>query len=198
VVLLPDRTAPPGPASTAAHRADDPFEVVRGRTGQVAFTVGISEREQRPERAPALLEQARHAADLGVRLGRAGRTTSYEELGIYRLLLHIDDLDQLLDYARDVLGPLMDYDTRGKPDLVHTLSTYLSQHESPKQTARVLRVHVNTVSYRIQRIQALTSLDLTDPDDRLSAHVAVKILESLRAGGTVAGRHGAASSPHPR
>jgi DNA-binding PucR family transcriptional regulator len=61
---------------------------------------------------------------------------------------------------------------------VGTLSAYLNQRESLKQTARVLHVHVNTVTYRIQRIEQLTSLDLTNPDHRLSAHVAAKIIES--------------------
>jgi DNA-binding PucR family transcriptional regulator len=41
--------------------------------------------------------------------------------------------------------------------------------------------HVNTVTYRIQRVEQLTSLDLTNPDHRLSAHVAAKIIESQRS-----------------
>jgi DNA-binding PucR family transcriptional regulator len=36
--------------------------------------------------------------------------------------------------------------------------------------------------YRIQRIEQLASLDLTNPDHRLSAHVATKIVESQRPG----------------
>ena len=85
-------------------------------------------------------------------------------------------------FAEDVLGPLIDYDACHKVDLVGTLSIYLNQRESLKQTARVLRVHVNTVAYRIQRIERLTSLDLANPDHRLSAHVAAKIIESRKGG----------------
>ena len=146
-------------------------------------TCGLSERTDRPELAPQALLQAQHAIDLGIRLGRAGQTISYAELGIYRLLLQIGDMHQLWRFAEDVLGALIYYDARHKLDLVGTLSIYLNQHESLKQTARVLRVHVNTVSYRIQRIEQLTSLDLANPDDRLSAHVAAKIIESRKAGG---------------
>ena len=75
-----------------------------------------------------------------------------------------------------------DYGARRKVDLVGPPSVYLNQHESLKQTARVLRVHANTVAYRIQRIERLTALDRTDPDHRLSAHVATKIVESHMAG----------------
>ena len=131
--------------------------------------------------APQALRQAQHAIDLGIRLGRSGQTICYEELGIYRLLLQIGDMHQLRQFAEDVLGALIDYDARHKVDLIGTLSVYLNQHESLKQTARVLRVHVSTVTYRIQRIEQLTSLDLTNPDHRLSAHVAAKIIESQRS-----------------
>ena len=91
-------------------------------------------------------------------------------------------MPELWQFAQDVLGPLTDYDARHKVNLVGTLSAYLNQHESLKQTARVLRIHVNTVAYRIQRIERLTSLDLTNPDHRLSAHVATKIVESQMVG----------------
>jgi hypothetical protein len=143
-------------------------------------TAGLSERTAHPDLAPKALQQAEHAIELGLRLGRWGQVIAYDELGIYRLLLQIGDMQQLLEFAEDVLGPLIYYDATHRVDLVDTLSVYLSQHASLKRAARRLRVHANTVSYRMQRIEQLTPLDLTDPEDRLIAHVAVKIVESLR------------------
>lgn len=142
------------------------------------ITCGISELVDSPELAPHALRQAEQAIEIGIRLGRAGQIIRYEDLGIYRLLLQIDDMNQLWRFASDVLGPLIDYDASHKVDLIATLSAYLRQHESLKQTARVLRVHVNTIAYRVRRIEQLTCLDLADPDDRLVAHVAAKIVES--------------------
>lgn len=60
---------------------------------------------------------------------------------------------------------------------MHTLSVFLNQRESLEQAARRLHVHANTVTYRLQHIKELAPLRLSDPDDRLLAHVAVKILE---------------------
>jgi PucR family transcriptional regulator, purine catabolism regulatory protein len=184
VMLLPEQAPSDTPARNVGANGHSPTAptqlLLREQVDAVELTCGLSELTQWPELAPQALRQAQHAIDLGIRLGRAGQTTSYEELGIYRLLLQIGDMQQLWQFARDVLGSLIDYDARHKADLVGTLSAYLNQRESLKQTARVLHVHANTVTYRIQRIEQLTSLDLTNPDHRLSAHVAAKIIESQR------------------
>jgi hypothetical protein len=141
-------------------------------------TCGVSELVESPELLPRGVRQAERAIDLGLRLGRAGQPVRYEELGVYRLLCTIGDMRQLMGFARDVLGPLLDYDTEHRAELVHTLSVYLHHHGSHKQSARMLHLHTNTVAYRVARIEAISGLDLGDPDDRLVAHVAVKIIES--------------------
>jgi hypothetical protein len=146
-------------------------------------TCGISEQVDSPELLPQGVRQAERAIDLGLRLGRAGLPVRYDELGIYRLLCTIGDMQHLMGYARDVLGPLLDYDTEHRTELVRTLSVYLRHHGSHKQSARTLHLHTNTVAYRVARIEAITGLDISDPDDRLVAHVAVKIIESQGSAG---------------
>lgn len=141
-------------------------------------TCGVSEQVISPELMPRGVRQAERAIDLGLRLGRVGLPVHYDELGIYRLLCTIGDMQQLMGFARDVLGPLLDYDTQHRGELVRTLSVYLSHHGSHKQSARMLHLHTNTVAYRMARIETITGLNLSDPDDRLVAHVAVKIVES--------------------
>jgi DNA-binding PucR family transcriptional regulator len=94
------------------------------------------------------------------------------------LLCTIGDVQQLMGFARDVLGALLDYDAEHRTDLVHTLSMVLHHHGSHKRSAWVLHLHTDTVVYRAARIRAITGLDLGDPDDRLVAHIAVKIIES--------------------
>lgn len=84
--------------------------------------------------------------------------------GAYRLE------DVLLEYqmarpgaAREklagVLAPIA-----GRPDLLHTLSTFLLLG-GRRSTAAELHVHPNTVDYRIRRIHSLTGLDPTRPAD---------------------------------
>lgn len=185
------------PGAAAAQRDGALVLIVPGDPGATAFaalcglsqgaTCGVSEQVDFPELVPRGMRQAERAIDLGLRLGRAGQLVRYDELGIYRLLCTIGDMQQLMGFARGVLGSLLDYDTEHRTDLVHTLSVYLQHHGSHKQSARMLHLHTNTVAYRIARIESITGLALGDPDDRLVAHVAVKIIESQGSAERVAG-----------
>lgn len=182
VLLLPappDGDEPDDRAETRARRAlQVAAELVEDVDGEL--TCGLSEPLDRAEAAPRGLQQAVHAIDVGVRIGRAGEVVGHDHLGIYRLLLQIGDMRQLWDFAEEVLGPLLEYDASHSLDLVGTLSVYLRELGSLKQTARWLQVHTNTVSYRIGRIEELTGLCIGDAEDRLAAHIAVKIIESQR------------------
>ncbi|MPZ85933.1 MAG: hypothetical protein GEV28_38395 [Actinophytocola sp.] len=180
VLILRESSREPS-RNLADHALANYVKLLRHKAIEADPSCGLSEQTEHPEHAPTGLRQAQHAIDVGTRIGRSGQVIPYDELGIYRLLLQIGDMRQLWRFAQEILGPLIDYDATHKVDLITTLSTYLNQHESLKQAARALRVHVNTISYRIHRIEQLTPLDLTNPDDRLVDHVAVKIVESQRA-----------------
>ena len=86
--------------------------------------------------------------------------TSHDSLGIHRLLLHVPP-DELRGFADDVLGELVDYDVRQRAALVDTLAAYLRQSGNLRRTAEELFVHVNTVSYRLHRIEMITGLSLS-------------------------------------
>jgi PucR C-terminal helix-turn-helix domain/GGDEF-like domain len=181
VMILPSHVAPAEDQLTRDRLRDalEPILTPQGRGA--ALTCGLSDHAARPDRTPQLFREAAHAIEIGTRIGLAGQIIFYGDLGIYRLLLQIGDMDQLRRYADEVLGPLIRYDATHKLGLVRTLSVFLDQRESLKQAARRLHVHANTVAYRLQRIEQLTPLNLANPNDRLVAHVAVKILDAQKA-----------------
>jgi DNA-binding PucR family transcriptional regulator len=141
------------------------------------LTVGIGGLCHAPREVSVSYAQARRAAEVALRFGRRGEVVSFEDLGLYRLLFQISDRAELRAFVEQVLGPLIEYDRKHKTDFVQTVRTYLAKDNSLQATARELYVHVNTAAYRIQRIQAITGLDLAKTEDCLLARVALMVLE---------------------
>jgi sugar diacid utilization regulator len=120
--------------------------------------------------------QARRALETAQRFGHQSDVVAFEDLGVYRLLFHVTDPAELRSFIDQVLGPLIEYDQRHHADFVRTLGTFLAHNGNLQATARELTLHVNSVTYRVQRIQSIASLDLEQSEDRLLAQVALKIL----------------------
>lgn len=79
-----------------------------------------------------------------------------------------------------VLDPLRD-DTGEHGPLTATLREYLAQHGVWGATATKLGVHRQTLTSRISRIEDLTGLSMSNPDDRATAWLALRALENARA-----------------
>jgi DNA-binding PucR family transcriptional regulator len=123
--------------------------------------------------------QARQAVQTARLFREQGSIVDFDELGIYRLLFETANPSSLRAYVDEVLGPLVDYDRRHEADLLRTLRAYFVHNGSLQAAARELFVHVNTVAYRMQRIEQISGRNLADADDRLAAQLALKILDGL-------------------
>jgi DNA-binding PucR family transcriptional regulator len=73
-----------------------------------------------------------------------------------------------------LLGPLADYDARHHAELLPTLRSFLACDGSWSACASRMYVHVNTVRYRIGRIEALTGRDLSALADRVDFFLALR------------------------
>lgn len=82
-----------------------------------------------------------------------------------------------------VLDPLRD-SSGSHGELTRTLKTYLSEHGVWGVTAQKLGVHRQTLTNRIRRIEELTALSMSNPDDRAAAWLALRALENQMIGGS--------------
>jgi hypothetical protein len=74
-----------------------------------------------------------------------------------------------------LLGPLFAYDEEKHSDLVPTLRAFLEASGSWQECARLLHVHVNTLRYRLHRIEELTGRDLRKFSDRVDLFLALRM-----------------------
>ena len=143
------------------------------------LTVGIGGVCRDPGEIATAYAQARRTIATMRRMGRQGEVVAFEDLGIHRLLLQVPDLNELRSFADEVMGPLAAHEKQHRSGYMKTLAVYLRENGSLQRAARRLHVHPNTVTYRLNRVENITGLDLARYQDRLMAQVALEIVEAL-------------------
>jgi hypothetical protein len=108
-------------------------------------------------------EQARDALELAARLRLTPRVVRAVDLLVYQVLLR--DRAAITDLIDTVLGPLTSA-RGGITPLLDTLSAYTANGGNTAATARALHLAVRTVTYRLDRIAALTGYNPARADDR--------------------------------
>lgn len=121
------------------------------------------------------LDEARHTQRIARLGGGKVRTATGDDLSSYMLLLASvpDDVRNL--YRERLIGVLERYDTEHGSDLVGTLSAFLDASGSWHRCAEQLHVHVNTLRYRLQRVEQLTGHSLATLRDRVDFCLALSI-----------------------
>jgi PucR family transcriptional regulator, purine catabolism regulatory protein len=161
---------------------DDPAAVPRGAwTGLRAatrheFSMGVSRPFDEPRLIPVGYQEATKALRMGRLSHGPGTVTLFGELGLFRLLSLVEDVDELREFVRDTLGGLLDMEARERAELMRTLQALLDRHLNVAEAARALHFHYNTLRYRIAKLERLLGPFGQDPQLRLSLHLALQIL----------------------
>ncbi|WP_329039700.1 PucR family transcriptional regulator ligand-binding domain-containing protein [Streptomyces sp. NBC_01725] len=180
-----DGTAPAGgeghaePAD-AGLRADVLLAAVRrplaaGLADDGRLTLGVSAAVHSAEGLRGALEEARHARRVAA--ARPGRVCAagHHELASHVLLLPFVPDDVRRAFTARLLDPLREYDRRHRAELVPTLQAFLDCDGSWTRCAARLHLHVNTLRYRVGRIEQLTGRDLSRLEDKLDFFLALRM-----------------------
>ncbi len=142
--------------------------------GEHRLSLGVSLPADGPSGLHTALHEARQARMLAeLQPGRVV-TLGTGEIDSHALLLAAVPREVRQTFRARVLGPLIDYDARHHTDLLRTLRVFLEASCSWTQCAQALHVHVNTLRYRIERIEALTGRSVSALDSRIDFYVALR------------------------
>ena len=150
-----------------------------GIAGAGDVTIAIADRCQRPDDHAPAFRLAQEAVELMLKLGRSGAVFATSELGPYGLLLRASSRDDLEGFAQRTLRPLVDHDRRHDSDLLGTLRAFLAEDRVQRRTAARCFVHVNTIVYRVRRIEELLAVDLDDPAAVFDITLALRVMDLL-------------------
>ena len=111
------------------------------------------------------------------RLGRRKGSTPifFDDAGIDKVLLSVDDSEVLKEYYLEILGDLIQHDSQNNTQYLELLKIYLENDASVQITADKLYVHRNTINYQLNRIKSITGVNLNELDERFRLMLAYRI-----------------------
>jgi sugar diacid utilization regulator len=120
------------------------------------------------------LAEAACAARVARAVAPDGGARGYGDLGVYRYLAQLPAGPAPDERHAQAIATLAAYDARRRTELLGTLERHLGDRGALAATARALYIHTNTLRQRLDRIEALTGLDLAR-EDLLSLELALKL-----------------------
>ncbi|POX37313.1 hypothetical protein C3486_29150, partial [Streptomyces sp. Ru73] len=180
LVPLPALPEDEGEAKATGLKADALLAAVqeplaRGLADDGRLTLGVSAAVHSAEGLRGALEEARHARRVAAARPGPVCAAGHEELASHVLLLPFVPDDVRRAFTARLLDPLRDYDRRHRAELIPTLEAFLDSDGSWTRCAGRLHLHVNTLRYRVGRIEQLTGRDLSRLEDKLDFFLALRM-----------------------
>ena len=145
------------------------------RLAPLKLFIGLSAARHPAERLAQAQDEARQALAAARRFSERAGLCVYDELGVLKLLSGVRDRALLDQFLNERLGPLLRHDLHHGPSLMPTLEAWFHENGNLMAAAQRLAVHRNTLTHRIQRIEALCGLTLDNSYDRLDIGIALMI-----------------------
>lgn len=118
--------------------------------------------------------QCREVLHIATRLYPNDRIVYFEQLG-YIHTLYLAGHNALKD--NPFIPALRQLQAEQQADLFHTLETYLDAGGNGVSTAEILHIHRSTLNYRLDRIEEICQVKLSDPIARVNLQTALKLFK---------------------
>ncbi|WP_165977005.1 PucR family transcriptional regulator [Nonomuraea diastatica] len=155
----------------------------KGTNSAISIAAGISEMAA----SVSQLGEALETAMRGMESARGGpgpvSIMSVADIDSFDLLLASLPAGVRRSFRDRLLAPVEDYDARHGSELLRTLDLFLETCGSWQRTADELYVHVNTLRYRMQRIEELTGRRMSSMRDRTDLYLALRSGQPARDDG---------------
>lgn len=167
--------AEPSELSTVDRKVREIAEEVEPGLGGRELRIGISDTTTAAGLRGAL-EEAANARRLASRSQSRAAVVSGPQLASHEVLLAAVPDELRNSYHQRVLSELLDYDRERGSELARSARMFLEYSGSWSRCAERLHIHINTLRYRIRRVEEITGCDLRRFADRVDLYLALEML----------------------
>ncbi|MFZ5649479.1 MAG: helix-turn-helix domain-containing protein [Bacillota bacterium] len=151
-------------------------QVLRRYVAGTTFSIGVGEKicSEATHFAEAFRE-AEQTVEIGRKLKGRGQVTFSSSLGSNFILYEAGQSKFWRAFSDRLIHRLEEYDRKHDAQLVGTLEAYLETGGSIAAAARLLHTHVNTVRYRLARVEEITGRSLKSASNRFDFQLTLQI-----------------------
>ncbi len=165
--LFPDRMEDGGESLLSA--LDSCFS---GKADRVELPIAaISARKKKPEQLFEAFDECRETHRLARDWEMGEKLLKYETLDMAFIFESVPK-EKMVTYCNRWLGGLLGRDPEYVQEMMRTLETYLDNDGQLNETAKLLFIHRNTATYRIEKLGELLDVDFKKIDDLLRLKMA--------------------------
>lgn len=139
--------------------------------------VGVSEEFTDIRRLRSCTEHARKALFLNPQRDVEAPIAFYDDMVSYQLFEQARTSQDLNEMAARVLGDLLREEHR---ELLNSLRCYIQHDRNQKDAAKALFCHVNTLHFRLKKIERMLHRDLNRMDDLFDLMLALRLYDFCR------------------
>jgi hypothetical protein len=175
-------TLVPTPADRARERTADAARAIVERVARslhLDLRAGIGMPVPRLADIPRSRRDAERALTVAASQPARGHVVRIEDVQAHAVLIELLELTHgHAGLLQGRLQTLVGHDRRHGTEFVRTLRAYLDAGCDIRRAGEQIGLHRNSVRYRMRRLLEISSLDLSDPEERLVTELQLRMLDS--------------------
>lgn len=146
---------------------------IKGDKEQICM--GISNETHKLSDFNKRAEEARKSVELAKFKSTRSAVILTSDLGHLTLFLNAREPEELELFAEENLEPILNYDKKKNSELLLTLFYYSQNEFNLHKTAREMSISISGMRYRIQQIEDLLDIDLSNSNCRFEIQISLQI-----------------------
>jgi purine catabolism regulator len=151
-------------------------KIILKRLPQINISIGIGNFYSGISGLRSSYNESYRAIKMGKKIYKENGIYHYDDLGIFKVLVELENDQVLKEYREEILGPLLN---EANKDLIDTVKALLEHMGNKSEAAEELNIHRNSLNYRINKFSKLLDIDLENSENWLKIFLALKINEIL-------------------
>ena len=140
---------------------------------EISFSIGIGHSYLAFKEIYKSYQEAKTALAIARLLGEEKFIKYFSELGVFKLL-YKQEAYLLKEFYLETLQEIIEFDEANNGELLATLEALISNNMDWKTTSEILFIHVNTLRYRIKKVEEILRIDISKLENVVNLFIALK------------------------